>query len=360
MIDTYEKIMEFKKVHDSLEDEESKNLYRALMLKALLGRHYLYETLLNMNIDFGETELDQYGYFKNGGKKVILYGTGYYSLDTYYQVKAYGYEIVAFCDSKCKDSNTVHLGIPVVSPDELLRKFNDCFVVVASRNYSDEIVEQLIQSGFSKDCIHPFSQEHLYILNTPHSQYFEKNLISFSDKEVFLDCGAFDGQTVADYISASEGKYSRIIAFEPSKRAYIKLTESPIARLDNVELVNTGVWSKSGMLNFDESIPGSSSFVFCNKSNSRDSFVPVTSIDDYLNGDKVTFIKMDIEGAELEALKGASDSIVKNRPKLAICIYHKQSDLVEIPLYIKSLVPDYHFYVRCYTPYGGEVVLYAL
>lgn len=72
-----------------------------------------------------------------------------------------------------------------------------------------------------------------------------------------------------------------------------------------------------------------------------------------------TFIKMDIEGAELEALEGAKTTIVKNKPKLAICLYHKPDDLWKIPLYLKDLVPEYKFYIRHHGKVRWETVLYA-
>lgn len=78
-------------------------------------------------------------------------------------------------------------------------------------------------------------------------------------------------------------------------------------------------------------------------------------------GDRVTTIKMDIEGSELEALKGARETIRRDKPKLAICIYHKTEDLWEIPLYIKSLIPEYRFYIRHHGPSGlYDSVLYAV
>ena len=76
--------------------------------------------------------------------------------------------------------------------------------------------------------------------------------------------------------------------------------------------------------------------------------------------DPVTFIKMDIEGAELEALKGSSKIIKKYMPKLAISLYHKKDDILEIPLYIKELVPEYKLYIRHYSNAGVETVLYAV
>ena len=85
----------------------------------------------------------------------------------------------------------------------------------------------------------------------------------------------------------------------------------------------------------------------------------VVSIDDMVGDDKVTFIKMDIEGAEMEALEGAKQTIERNRPKLAISIYHKEEDLWEIPFYILSKYPWYKIYMRHYTLTTNETVLYA-
>jgi hypothetical protein len=86
------------------------------------------------------------------------------------------------------------------------------------------------------------------------------------------------------------------------------------------------------------------------------------SLDEYLKNEKepVTFIKMDLEGAELNALKGAEQTIKEQKPKLAISIYHKPEDIWEIPNLLLELVPDYKFYIRHYTLIGAETVLYAL
>lgn len=79
----------------------------------------------------------------------------------------------------------------------------------------------------------------------------------------------------------------------------------------------------------------------------------------YNDKEAPTFIKMDIEGAELEALEGAKNTIVKSKPKLAICLYHKPDDLWKIPLYLKKLVPEYKFYIRHHSKVRWETVLYA-
>ena len=69
---------------------------------------------------------------------------------------------------------------------------------------------------------------------------------------------------------------------------------------------------------------------------------------------------MDIEGAELSALHGAEKTIKRDKPVLAICVYHKREDLIAIPQYIKELVPEYKLYLRAHFPYASELVLYAI
>jgi hypothetical protein len=88
--------------------------------------------------------------------------------------------------------------------------------------------------------------------------------------------------------------------------------------------------------------------------------IEVDSIDHVTQGEKVSFIKMDIEGAELEALRGAQNTIRQHKPKLAVCVYHMQEDLVTIPQYILSLREDYKLYLRHYGNSCTETVLYAI
>ena len=89
--------------------------------------------------------------------------------------------------------------------------------------------------------------------------------------------------------------------------------------------------------------------------------IEVMPIDEAVDpSQRVTYIKMDVEGSELESLKGAKRTILKDRPKLAICIYHKPEDMLTLPLYIKSLVPEYKLYLRHHSGTESETVLYAM
>lgn len=88
--------------------------------------------------------------------------------------------------------------------------------------------------------------------------------------------------------------------------------------------------------------------------------IKVKALDDIVMEDRPTFIKMDIEGAEMEALKGSQKIIQAYRPKLAICIYHRPEDLFEIPLFIKELREDYRLLIRQYEDSRFETVCYAI
>lgn len=87
--------------------------------------------------------------------------------------------------------------------------------------------------------------------------------------------------------------------------------------------------------------------------------VPVVALDSYLAGERATFVKADVEGMEMALLQGARETIIRHRPKLAICVYHYPSDIPEITNYIRALVPDYQFALRHHSPQLMETVLYA-
>ena len=88
--------------------------------------------------------------------------------------------------------------------------------------------------------------------------------------------------------------------------------------------------------------------------------IEAASIDQMCGLEKVTFIKMDIEGSEREALKGAERVILRDKPRLAICVYHKWEDLYEIPMMVKRMAPEYRLYLRHHSDTAMETVLYAV
>ena len=86
----------------------------------------------------------------------------------------------------------------------------------------------------------------------------------------------------------------------------------------------------------------------------------IVRLDDELANERVSLVKMDIEGSEAAAIKGCEKLIKKYKPALAICVYHKVTDLWELPLLIKSFVPEYKLYLRHHSKTQIETVLYAV
>lgn len=186
-------------------------------------------------------------------------------------------------------------------------------------------------------------------------QYFPKEIIGLSESEVFVDGGAYTGDTLLTFLRKAGGKYGRCYAFEPEPANIARLEAlADRQRFRDVRIIGKGLWSKAGELRFTAAEGTTGSAI----AETGSSSVETDTVDNL--APDATYIKMDVEGAELEALKGAAVTIRRNRPKLAICLYHKPGDLFEIPLFIKSLVPEYRFYLRQHQPVSCELVLYAV
>lgn len=198
---------------------------------------------------------------------------------------------------------------------------------------------------------------------------YDYELLGLSDDEVIVDCGAYIGDTINDILSFTKGKYKKIIAFEPDESNCCKMIENIPS--ENVTIVKKGAWNCNDVLKFYSDKLASSSFSEYDNGNIADYIndeynyvsVPVTSIDEIASSDKISFIKMDIEGSELKALEGAAETIKKYYPKLAICVYHRADDFINIPQYINSFSNDkirYKLYMRHHARWMGETVLYAI
>lgn len=87
--------------------------------------------------------------------------------------------------------------------------------------------------------------------------------------------------------------------------------------------------------------------------------VDVITLDAYLKGKPVTLVKMDVEGAEMSVLRGMKETITRHKPRLAVCVYHKHQDILEITSYLLELVPEYKFYLRHYNSNETETVLFC-
>jgi FkbM family methyltransferase len=175
--------------------------------------------------------------------------------------------------------------------------------------------------------------------------------------DTIFDIGACTGETSVWFASEIKRK-GHIYSFEPDDVNYNNLEKNiRMNQLDDcITPVHYGLWESNLKLQFSN--PGGGNTINAE----GEKLSEVIKFDDFIEDkkiDNVDYVKMDIEGAEMGALKGASETIKREKPKLAISVYHKASDLVDIPLYLKSLVPEYRFYMKHVTTNFGETVLFA-
>ena len=235
---------------------------------------------------------------------------------------------------------------------------------------SDELSKEIFIAHLNSRIAGDYSEISKY---DEHGKYgYDFELLGLSGDEVFVDCGAFDGDTVMEFLDYTSGKYSKIFAFEPDETNKKKLEAKTIG-LNEINVIPKGVGNKNGVECFYNDGSLYSNFVdsgLWGGASRRDVYkdvdnyieVPICRIDDELRGEKISLIKMDIEGSELSALIGAEEIIKTNHPKLAICVYHKSEDMFTCINYINSIVGPgvYNYFLRHHSDDICETVLYAV
>ena len=174
-----------------------------------------------------------------------------------------------------------------------------------------------------------------------------------------MDVGAYVGDTIGPLLSQAEQKnvkLGRIVAFEPGELGY-RMMERAYGDTPGVVLIKKGVSDENTTKYFVDSGVGGR---LSTEAEQNSTAIPVVKLDSVPECQDATWIKMDIEGAEMSALQGARELITRNHPKLTICIYHSKEDTIRIAEYIHELVPEYKLYVRHHTRTNNETVLYAV
>lgn len=178
---------------------------------------------------------------------------------------------------------------------------------------------------------------------TTTDEAFE-SILKLGNNEIYVDLGAFNGDTVLDFANRTNYKYKAVYALEPNKRNFKKLSRCADG-LDNINIFNSAAWSSNTTLTFNTG--GGRQSQVSEKGVETDA----KSVDSILRGKPATYIKYDVEGAEKEAIKGTHQTIETYSPKLCIAVYHRLYDMIDIPLQIKSINPNYSFYLRHYPYY---------
>lgn len=259
------------------------------------------------------------------------------------------YEELAFFDHTLPHWNQSFAGIAesiLKNQQEYVQVYN-----MLSDVKSKEIFENIINFRLTMDIMHMQKAYEISVMNG-EKQYFASDIISVNKEEVFIDCGGFCGETTEEFIQYVAGKYKKIYLFEPDVRLSNVAKCKWGGMLDKVEILPYGVGKEENMLSFQAVGDGSGNF-----SEDGTEYVKVVKIDDVIK-EKITFIKMDIEGMEVEALTGAQETIKKDKPKLAISVYHKCDDIFAITKQILLYRNDYRIYMRHYTTNFDDTVMY--
>jgi len=189
-----------------------------------------------------------------------------------------------------------------------------------------------------------------------HNQYFPSDVEVWNGENAFFDIGSYDAQTIIDLYNLF-GKLKKVIVYEPDpdniNKIKNKITIDSVA--EEVFIIPCGIWSTTKMLRFSSGEGESSSI-----NSLGETIIQGISLDETLIGITPGYIKMDIEGAEIEALKGSENIIKKYKPSLAVCLYHKPEHFYEIPSLINSWGLDYNFYIRLHGNNLFETVLYCV
>lgn len=206
----------------------------------------------------------------------------------------------------------------------------------------------------------------LWRIKEPKPEYFPKDIIRLGRDEVFVDCGAFNGDTIRSLFRQAKkqgGNVKRVFAFEPAALSFSDLSEFAEKVNANGEAIiipiNKGTWDREETLSFSDNT-GVGARITKDEEKASKTTIHVTAIDKVCQNENVTFIKMDVEGAELPSLRGATETILRCRPKLAVCLYHSDDDILRLIEYIHEVIPDYRFHVRHYGDGNFDTILYCV
>jgi FkbM family methyltransferase len=329
-----------------------------------------------------------------------LYGLGFLGHWVLPRLKELGVKLVSCYDANEALRGTIVNGLPVYAASDL-ESVRPEFLFVAARHAVGSVSEVLSGLGIphvSYDAWHiasnfaAFRYVHDRILRDNRSkevlravlmamltgekiycatvfekdQYFCMPRFCGSEQEFYVDAGAFVGDSVERFIWTQNGVFSKIYAFEPGPRQFAalkartqRLTEEWALDSESIEIVNAGLGEIACSLPARSDNRQMTSLAIHHDSDATGTTVDIVSLDSFLSGAPITFLKADVEGMEMPLLKGAQSTIHRYKPKITICVYHYPTDITEITNYLANLVPNYQFALRHHSPQLMETVLYC-
>jgi FkbM family methyltransferase len=349
------------------------------------------------------------------GQRCVLFGAGSFGRQTRIALRAIGIDPIAFVDNNSKLWGTMVEGIPLLSPVDAAKRYGqDAVFFITIRNENHWYMETVSQLK-SLGCLHVSSADPIawrfpgslqpelfyglphklyensdlvfrvgelwcddvsraeYLGNirlralgdrswfrepNPQNSYFVEDIYRLKTTDIFVDCGAFDDDTIRTLLMRQQN-WTGIEAIEADTDSFSKM-ETYVRTLDlsiqnRIHLHQCAIGDKCGKVRFENSGKASSTMM-----EDSGTVVDLMTIDVLFESNPTSIIKMDIEGAELAGLVGARKVIERDRPILAICVYHTPEDLYALPLAMHDIALDYSLYLRTHGGDAIQTVAYAI
>ncbi len=348
-----------RNIYNRIGDDYSKKVFWSRMIYSLSGDDKL---LSEVRDDFKEVVMSDVR-LKKYKEKLLRYGNGFYIYGSGMYAR-HMFELmpeirpIGFIDSNPVRNGQQFKGYPVYDLDSFTDRYKGEKIVISSKPNQFDMMDALCEHGIKNEDI--INGSILWDI-IEGRQYFDLPNLPHVPDEVFADVGTLDGLSCTAFYAWNNDS-GRCYCFEPDEGNREKTVKN-LARygIADYRLYDKGLWNETTELKFDARGMGESRIVDGDGSDAYILKISVAKMDDLLQNERITFIKMDIEGAEKPALEGAGNIIRDQKPKLAISVYHKKEDIWEIPDYILKLRDDYKLFFRHYCYWAnGETVMYAI
>ena len=352
-----------RNVYAHLEDEISKKIFEARAMYATTG-DVGYITGMEPRYRNLSSDMQVYVEKMQKGNHCLIYGAGVAGHYLAGRFKRFGVQVDAFIDpDESKGPVDAETGIKVITEDALYANkalYADKTFVISFpvKPVADDVKKRLMKNlGIDERSI----RMGIFDWRNNQGQYFD--YFPANENEVFVDCGCFDGATCYNFVAwCGQKGYEHIYSFEADPKNYEK-SKALLEPLGKCDLYPYGTADETKKVYFAADAFETSCVIDKEEAEKRNfqgvEEIEVRALDEVLAGKRVTFIKMDIEGAEYEALLGARKLIAENRPRMAISVYHKFEDFVTLANLVLEMHPDYKIAFRHYGFDELETVMYV-
>lgn len=263
----------------------------------------------------------------------------------------------------------------VITYAQLFRKYPEVFLPYLAVDLPSKLTQNAEAIKQAADCWADEESRRLYAglmewfetLNSdavppplPSAETYFPEFLRLRSDEVFVDCGAFDGDTLRQYLQVSRGQFSRIFCLEPDPSNFSRLESfaKSLPAADRIELIHAAATHDGKSLQFAASGNVASHAASGKEQTEKSISIPGIRLDDLTP--RPTFVKMDIEGSEMSAIRSGDALLRSGKAVWAITLYHHLEDFWRIPLHMRSAAPELRLYLRHYAEDYAETICYAI